>query len=455
MVKIVLSRDQEDLALENTRDTIRTLQKALNEAKKRLNRLEDAKSRHDGGKVTQRRTPPSATSRPDQHSVREPKNQGPSYARPTHSSTRKTATSPESTRQTVASHVAATPLHGNRQGYRGGRLVDLKHHQQPTTSFREKNPNLWQWGSESPVIIFPYRPKQKNDEDKAEKSSNPEEQQIFKDDTDSWRDQEDLAFEYDDSVDEIRKIIGLKTRLGKDFLADGLRKLHVPGIPAFRLLEEALQTCKEAIWHLLDREFGSDRRNYFPEGPYQVKFGREEIMDNWMYSDTWYKGRRLDNIMLMVVRLRNRVCHPTGLAENAEFYDDYLRQAHRLCVEVEDEARAQRICDSRVKLCTTAQVPLKEITGLMFLAELPFAYEYSSEVQRVLGHMWHRCLYECEWGQYINAYCEHPTSDSDCLPGETALAQAALQWQQMWMTREKDIRNREDWTPFDHVGEEL
>lgn len=170
--------------------------------------------------------------------------------------------------------------------------------------------------------------------------------------------------------------------------------MFVPNRLTSRLLRLALRYTQETIWSFFRQHWPEEQRRRYPEGPEEVKLGREEVehaFGTWSNPPSGKeddcvaacgKGRRsvYDSIEAMAP-LRNAVAHPGW--HSPRQVDSLLHTAQALAVTVNDESRALKIRALRDELQSGLLKSYDEMLLLGPLTTLPGARSWAIHHQQL------------------------------------------------------------------------
>lgn len=400
MPKHVLSKAEMEIALERETKLRKQLEKALKEAKAKIaTGLDTTQEGITSGTVTSPRQPvplltrrattaspsplrrvqTSLSSSPSPRSTSTQRSANgfePRYARPTESSSRRSSIMAVDKTGPATTLGPATPTNNPMYGYRDGELIHLRRFQSSTSSSRAKNSKGWwrDWGAieweYTPTFTYPPR--------KTQPSTREDRREALDITGDS--DDEDPAADDEDDIEtpvtEPQFSTPMEIWSRDDPITPELNEIFVRGDAAFEMIRQALQPASKATWHLLRQWYPRTQTYNFPQGPYQIKFGREEIEDIWFCDSTALADRfyhvRMD--MRGLTGLRNDVCHPPKSYLRASWYRWNISAVEKHCRG--DPERRERAYELKLQLRDLALETVQEVLDLMFLAELPFACPY-------------------------------------------------------------------------------
>lgn len=223
-------------------------------------------------------------------------------------------------------------------------------------------------------------------------------------------------------------------------------------------LSKALNICRQVVYFAVQRHWPRQCHRNWPEGWYQVRFGREEL-ESQGFGSMQYPGElsamceqsRGSIICRMhdVVDLRNRLCHPTYF--DLKSTDSLLRRAQNLAIALQDEPRAFEIRALRDVLQQKARDSLAEIEAYELLAELPGAAPWAIHHQNLFYGLRPRQGSEPEGPAVIlraaaawNSRCIRPGEDNEQFQRFVQLRDAEMK-EARYMDRSEVTGDDVDW----------
>ena len=162
----------------------------------------------------------------------------------------------------------------------------------------------------------------------------------------------------------------------------------VPFRVQIRLLRAALRLAQETLWNALREHWPRIQRSIYPEGPEEIKFGREELYRGFV-NETYpseanelcgHPRASVIHYVFDVVLLRNAVCHPSH--HSTRDVDRHIQRAQALAVVLRDENEAFKMRRLRNELQAKAEEAYEEIERYVGVASLPFAKPWPVYLQR-------------------------------------------------------------------------
>lgn len=210
-------------------------------------------------------------------------------------------------------------------------------------------------------------------------------------------------------------------------------KMIIPTTTGFDILKRAFLIAQKAFLIKSQKSWPDIYRRSNPEGPHEVRFGRDELRSilrhSWRTTDLGGMGeeRRLMGSLYGVTELRNALAHFNGVVtKRLYWYDGLLDGVEKLCKTLDDQLALKEIQGLRDELKCHARQVLEEVESRGLLAELPYAEPWVVHHQRLFASASRALGYErARYSETVLRVAE--TWDRS---GGTSTADFALHWTQ-------------------------
>lgn len=330
---------------------------------------------------------------------------GPSYLRPTEAS-KSRAEAKTSTSSSEETESKYSSIQTSRSGlrYDDGRLVvqepleDANFMRQTRASNYRRRDNGWNFGSRREIAASQsarLRTTEPNYDDdpwmREEPLAESPPQEIIHFGPERYMkvcqrcDYLDKAYE-----DKTGRSLAARFRLDDNvLLATRTALFTVPSPFQHHLLASALRLAQKTLWEAFRTHWPHIHLRSFPEGPEQVRLGRQEVdftglSPGWLCHEDKICGgprRTVTYAILKMPDLRNRVCHPGYMG--ASGVDSLLRDAQHLAVVLQDEKIAFKVRALRDKLRNNLNETLEYIKANIGVFALPNAKPWPHYLQRL------------------------------------------------------------------------